>query len=699
VGVVTIDRMNGANKAQLDEFDESFQYSLAKTIQNNMLPTEMCTALKLDNHSTLVKSKRLRRFIYDLNRAALTWICDFNRINFLAPDCSSVPARLTRRQKLENFLHCRNRTTSKLWPKVIAVVWFICVIKVSFELYFNYIYHANNIKLQKLRAYLNSSTESFNLIHELNLNVDALQQEFEAKASEALRLLDRMGCSFVEWSFFQEAIWVLAYQTLMWYFYGPWAYHIEGWNWLTAKSVLDKNNEAETRFKLTLNQLRRFSADSRSFVQVKLEQFRSDLTCVLNESDDLMANRQFRLLAHEAIKRKEKYLRQRHEWTIKQLKTIALEGRLNPPNRTPQGRDKLALQFMFIFWSYTLYGHLIIAGGYISLILFFSSRGKYLKFTSYRDFISFFAGAMYIEVAFIAAILFVSLYTATICDQLQLQKHLKRLVEYMIDKNEIRRREILLMSCHPNSVRAHQQMETATAKNRTINNKQTTQQHSRPIEFEQYQGHARFQKECTCLAYKIESDLITIILQGRLSLETFALVKRPVCIVVRVMLIFAVTIPVVMCLHSPYYSPGLGIVSLYVSFSTNACCLLLLSSCGLLYRRTVKTFETFWSLVAQLSHLEMEPVVGSYLNLDSSVSLFIIRRTLADSQQSVIQQFLCRGFSMPITYTNLLKVFAWTLLFMMAGSIMTVRLFGEGLAAVMSDPFGLFKFMRTRSEN
>lgn len=657
----------------MDEFDEDFRECLERTILSDRLPDEICTALRLDNQSTIIKPNYLRKLIFKINQVSFGWLCDVMRLNLLADNPINF-TKLTMRQKLDRLLHDRTRKSCKFWPFVVFLVYFLCIIKISFEVYFQYNYDANMAKLKKLQELLVIAKERNRLLLDLQLDVYQLQRDFETRAREAYQTLELMGAAYRDWPFINQAVMLLCFQTSNWaILFSPCSY-VGDWVWLTAKAILDQDNERRTRFRITLDELHRFARDSWSFFRVKFAQSSRETTNPHEELDSLVEKVMDLKDRSLVRKRQSKEMNQQHYRTIGQLKMIALEGRLNALHRTPSGRDKLALANLLTVSFHPFYTNFVMVSFFNFLRIYFNAQGKRSESTTFKDTLGISCVWIFIEILILMGTFLCPIFVYTVYDLIEEIKHLKTLIMHVIVTNERRCRQVERIATRWNlrNIWDHQNLRASSA---------------RMLDCHPLHAHAH--------ARAIELDLLMVIIQCRIVMRSYALVKPPLTNIATMIIYFAISVPIGFCIHSAYFSPGLKLVTLSGSLASTSCCLCLLLPLGLLYTRIIRTNETIWSLVAQLSYFETVAPINKHLKLESSVALFTLRRHVTDMKFSM-DKYAIRWNTMPITYGNLIRILSWILLFMAAGSS-SVKIFGEGLGSIMNDPFYLFKFLKIDS--
>lgn len=680
----------------MEVFDPRFRKTLEEVVMSDRLPANMCHALKLDNNTRFIKSTSLREFIYKLSRSSLKWFCDFSRINLLNDSPRII--RPTFRQKLYLILNDQTRTTTKRWPSVLLTVYLMCMVFVMYNTYFIYIYDANKFKLQKLQAYLSDPYQRDRLINELHLDVGKLLSEFSHRAKEARKKLKQLSCPYLEFSYIATSSLMLLVQTLDWILGFPLRIRLGNSVWFSAKALLDQDNERQTRLELILGELEQFKLDCWSYFSVRHEKFYRDLA--INSLDlaqrehgsprpqSLKKKNTFDMVIDKVVWTEKQATKLHYKHTLRQLIVIALEGRLNSLNRTPSCRDKLALVYSITLLSILFYTHLFIIGLHYWSITYHARLGKPAEMDSYRSVFNFASVGVLFEMAYVMASFDVSLMVTTIYDHLGATGNLHTIIKQTIKLNERRCNEMLrLLRQTTNDDDDDVTDDDGSQYNpfaspfRTGQPKLVTGNY--PAESARRHHQAR----------GIELDLLTIVIHCRLLTKAFVMVKEPVGKIASLMIVYAISTPVVFCIHSAYFTYEVKLLSLSFSLAASMCILFILALLGCLYKRNIEVFGTVWSLVAQLSYFETLPGIRQQLQLDSGIALFSLRRQLAD-MQFAMDKLAIKWLTMPITYINLIRIFTWILIFMMAGSILSVRLFGEGLGSIMSDPFGLYNFAK-----
>lgn len=641
---------------------DSLEGALAEQLASCKLPADTCAALGLDSQPQFIRWPRLRKLIHRTNGNLLVWLSEFNRINLLGQPPSDIhPHQLPLRKKIDLILRDRTRTSSKRWPWIVLALYLLLVLYLIAYTTLNYIYDVNVAKLQKLQQHLSDAAERERLVHEVKLDVDKCARELKQKIEAAREILDLVGRPFIEWSFVLESLNVLLLQTVNWLIFFSVRNQFNKWTLMALKALVDLEDETRSWASLTLVQMDRFAMQSRQLAESSLLQLRRDLVWTLSRELQMQGTsdgeRQLRKRINRTLELGARRGRLQHELVMRQLRRVALEGRLNPLNRTPASRDKLALLSLVNIFSWYFYTQLVLLLVYYHMHSYYSARGKAPHLTKLQDISVAFVILVVVELGSVSGCFLCTIYAITVFDQLETLKYLGALIMEVIQRNE------------PKVVRMIDSSNLAADDEAEQTGEQLTQ--------------------------SIGPDLITVVVQCRLCLKAFAMAQGVVQQVASFMATFAVLLPVVFLVHGSYMPSELRQVIFWGCIAASFCCFGYLAPLGLLHKRRVGTFALIWSLVRQLSYLETVPTINKRLRLGSNVSLFILRGLLVDVREQ-LEIMAIKVFSLPVTYANLLLLFTYIVVFIMAGGFMTLHLFGDSLASIMSDPFRLYRFLRLK---
>lgn len=692
-------------------FGENFHRSLVDTVRSGQLPNDIGEIHENHHQSSGIKSERLREFIHRFNRITLTWMCQLCRVNFLGDYdlVTSRSKRLTARDKL-SLLRLdaigRSSTTKRKWPHVILAIYSLCVIVLLVNIYYQYKYNVNMAKLDKIDQ-LNATGE-LSLLHQYHhhyehqLDWHKLRHEFQQRAREAHTRLKWMGASHIEWAFIiQSILLVFIISTTNLYVLLPLNQRLNKWLLLGPRLILGADNEIKVRTRLIEEELNKFSINSLAMARWRMEQSSLCLAKISSSLANVNSSNSWVHLSDKALMISKKHIHELHRRTMHLLRTIALEGRLNPLNRTQAARDRLDRVCLQTIVSVTLLTDVVVIMRYRYLSKYFNLIGLHYELDSLLDFFN----AICIVFVFLIHSCMVIFWGVTLIitwfDQMETVRLLRVLILRVVRRNEQRLSRLLVLSsgmAQESDTSGALQSVTASRPMRIRH-----QSYARPtLSQAQILAHrtASFRRQHPQLIVdrirlrqEMDRDLLTLTIQCRLVTRTLELTKNPLSQFACAAVTFAVVMLVVFRLHGPYFHPGLRSVNIAISITCIACSFIFVTPHGRLHQQSILTFKELWNLVAQISLLETMPTINKWLQLDSSVAVFSLRRELADSKFRM-GRLACEVAGLSITRQNLTKAAFWALLFILSLSG-NINLFGEGFSDFMNDPFGLFHFAGT----
>lgn len=158
-----------------------------------------------------------------------------------------------------------------------------------------------------------------------------------------------MGATHIEWSFVNQSICLtLIISSINLYVIMPLSHELNGWNLFTPLLIMSPRSENQLRSRLILEQLRNFSANSLSYAKSKLERIADDFSGVAQDQFKFKRSINLTVIGGKVLSVLSRRLALNHQMTIRQLKTVALEGRLKPLNRSPACRDLLTIVCMWL---------------------------------------------------------------------------------------------------------------------------------------------------------------------------------------------------------------------------------------------------------------------------------------------------------------------------------------------------------------
>lgn len=675
---------------------DQFELALRDTIAAARLPADVCEWLQLNNDLKIIRPDWLRRLVLRFNSRSLAWLSLINRVDLLGPArserCFAPADPLAARTKFSLLLQQLQGDTvanvpargRKTWPWFVLAVYCAGLIWLTFCAYFHYVHDANIVRLEKLTAV--RQEESISRLQDVEL----VQRDIQSRADAARTMLKRLGASHIEWPFIMQIILAILAQTVNWLVVFPWRARRNRWLLLTALAILEPAEETQTRARLTLDELRRFESDSLLFGQAKLERAERDLAVILeaNGRDDTVSK--LDQLLHRVLALR---WHREHVFLVGQVKAIALAGRLNPLNRTRACRDWLALFQLVTTSTLYIYLHLLLALVYLGLRAHFGARNRNLHFDSWRDVLSSVNLVVLVEICAISAVFASSIYSSALFDQLVATTRTRSLIMSVVRSNARKFDELLqsAVNCRPGTKSSSLVTRRRQADSRRLLTtsvvlsgracaltKTTSHRSQRLANYDQ-------------LKQAMELDLVMVLIQYRLQLRAFELAKEPVRRVAEFGVNFAIVLPIVLFVHGAYFDWELRRIILCGASGTILCCMLALAPLALFHRRSLRTYESVWTLLGQLSHFEAWAQLSGHLEPSSSVALFQLRRLVSDSH-STREQLSFRVHWLLISYTNLIRLFTYILIFMLAGGVLTSRLLGDRFEDIAKDPLRLLKF-------
>jgi hypothetical protein len=659
-----------------DDFDDDFRAQLRNTVVDNRLSGDICTALQDDNRTPIIKNMRLRALVQRHNQVTYAFLCALNRMNLLDENDDITDGQTLERKLGGSRAGNGTRSQAKRWPQILLALFLLCILFLLPNVYYQYIYDINKVKLHKLNEHL-----AKNYAGQRPLNVtkaNELREDFVHRAEEAREVIGRLGASHCEWSFVTESI-VLIWtaSTMNLFVLIPLSCRRNGWPVLAPRAILDPKYESQLWVRLILDELQRFAAMSASFARFQLVQLERDLTNALNDrcgGSGKSKDAQLKLLSRRALQTVASRLERRHQSNIEQLKTSALEGRLNPMGRTPATRDKLALFYLLSLWLTAIYLELIVLGSYHHLKTSFSSTGIFVEVNGPQDAVYFFFMAFLLHLHVISSINMGLSNMATLMDQFESSRRLHTLIKYVIRTNEQKFRHSIAL--------------TRQERSRVQNATHGGCRYPTSVSAETRPGIA-----CTAAIDEIKLNVLMVSIQCRLAERVSELSRRPMNRVAHAGVLFAVLLLTIFRAHNPYYGEQLRSTSFRVSLACVICIFAYSVPLVIVHKQMVRTFSELWALVAQMSYFETFPDAKQHLKIDSMVGLFSMRRELADTRIRM-KRFAYSVVGIAMTGSNLIRIAFWVAIIMLSLSDNKIT-FSMGLSEFFSDPFGLFEFTRS----
>jgi hypothetical protein len=636
------------------------QLRLTAMATNNLLQDQIRLAHQDQRQSVFSKHPRLRAILRRLTRALLKWMGDFHRVNLLCDfSASSKSAGKSTSFRSRLVSRTSRRCSGKQWPYAILVLHIISVLMLPVNLYYQYEYDASKIKLQTLNRWL--------ITHNKSEPVDQLVDELQHRAQEARRALRSLGTTYLEWPFIFQCVTIFFLpQSILYMIFIPGVYQLSTVVLLAPGILLDSANESRITAQLVRLVLKQLIAQSEMFIWSKRyisAEFLSIKSCPTNGNDRLSQMMRNRIM----VELDERLTRQ-HEATIVRLQRLASKGRFNPLNRSPDSIDKLALACMvnmagsgFFFILFMLYAY------YFMVIA--NSGSSSVELNSAMNLIYGLNLLTMVAINYISALYSIALLTLMVLEQITAFEQLDKLLASVVEKNDLR--FVRLMSRLSQQDLSEPTHWSATA------------------DFDDNPNQTEPNPYVSEFGEQIEADLLTVFVQCRVAARKFELAKWPMNFIALLFSYYALLMPIIFGLHSPYFNQVLKHATLSLAIASGTVCLIFITPLAFLHYRCVKIFRSMWSLAAQLSRFELVPAIKRDQVISMSVASFTFRRELSDSRQTMAK-FACRLLWLPITYANLLRIIVWVLVISISLVEYSVggRLGGR-IANYLNDPFGL----------
>lgn len=584
-------------------------------------------------------------------------------------------------EKWRRFMQLK--TSPRLYFINVALLSYFSIFAIA-NLYFQYIYDINSVRLEHIRSQRSNSTLGDG-VH-LESNGDELAElEFESRARTAHSWLKFIGSAHLEWSFDTQIIY-LHFWTFAWILstIGP-VYmklnELDYFSWV--RWLFDATGECRYRAQMILIELdslkraiilsaqvrfhknRRLIKNFKSHRSGKLAGCRcnisgSSCTSVAKDGHVRFGNRAkiamirarmvFELDKVSQDESAASYMNETCRLAIKQLDHIALQGRLNPLNKSRAWLFKLALLMPILFSCLLTYAIFIIAWGYHYLAEVFASHNKRTEFISFWDYQEAFIQLYLVFVTFGCAIPTQALSLLIAYDQMVTVRKLKQLILKTIERSEIRYCRLVHMK-----------------------NLQLLDEASRKL--------------ASNLIEALEQDLLTIIVQYRLFIREYKLAMRQFTFNGILYLWAGLSMGVFGRSHGPYMIAEARPLSIYFGYVSLATCYTYLLPHCEVQKDCLVAYKLIYNLVSQA--IQFELLLPEIKSSTLKFSLMVLRCELIEPQQA-ISKFTLRILTLDVTYQTMLQLIVWVSLIVFPMLNYSSES-GDGLVDnFLKDPLGIF---------
>lgn len=394
---------------------------------------------------------------------------------------------------------CNKILCGKLWPRVIFASYVVFTIRViiSTWLQYDYDYHKfHYIRLHEARE------EGQTLVlaqygYGSNINLNLTESKLYDIIQTKVKTLKLFGAPYINCSFVVECLSIfLIILSLFAYLVPIVCFNRKfTFNFYYVREIIDWTKEQKDCLKLICLEIEKLIQSSRNYVD--------------NQMRDGIAS---------TVENEKNYYQQHikdHEFLVRQLKEMAVNGRLQPANRSSRWLERLVrvhLKVTIIFFMITLQNC-------ITLILFLPSfTGGNIE-TQLMDIIYLFEVCCLCLIMAISGSLYVPLTFISYIDQCWLVEGLDTMIKKCISKSVP-----LIDSC----LELAHVMQQDNVKSRAAN------------------------RIFECNRKRINANIIYVLIQWKIFVSQYQSLKSNFALVTFILLIFALSLPAVAHVHIPY---------------------------------------------------------------------------------------------------------------------------------------------------
>jgi predicted membrane protein len=569
----------------------------------------------------------------------------------------------------EKWAQFKKSRASPVFYRVVVILLVYSLAAAAFNIYFQYIYDFNRVKLERLKGRRGQQLSSLNRV--------------TTEAANARSWLKLLGAAHLEWPFAPQINYIeFGVLALAFTIIGPFYmrfHQLDYFSWL--RWLLNETQECKLYAERVLNELNRLESSMIMSMQVEFNEANETLDRVHRRAQ-LSRNPNDRTrLAHPGefsisggrvchadcpalatVKRLESdsnlnFISTQYKLVRLQLVELTSSGRLNPLNRSRAWLNMLAHFMCVSFAMQHLYCTSFLLVIYYYITKSFASVGKYVEFTSFRDILEATSMAYLFLLVYISMIIINCFSMITAYDQARAARKLTDFVRATIRRNELRFRK--LARCEYTGDLGQKSADFGNQETDTV---------IKSIK-------------------KLELDFLTIIMQYRLFTIEFELAMRPVRFYSLVYLYAALSMSLLVRSHGPYFHPKFKPFSVAMGYASLIPPLAYLLPICYTNQQCLLAYKTLHSLVAQSSYYESS-FRHNHWCFSLKFALSLIRRELANPEEA-LRRFTCRVLFLKVTYPTLLKITFWTLLIVTPMLAMDKKTEGF-LDRTLTDPFGIF---------
>ena len=637
-----------------------------------------------------------RRFNFELvnklNRTILKCFGEFCQLDMsVSHETNCQIHKRGSRERAHSDCQCGSANTKRKpsrWPRLVLIVFVYCCLRLSINIYYQYLYDYHRIRLEWAIFRLIESKSSL-ASEVLNLEVKFWQDHVHQSRTR----LKSLGAPHIGATIAAECIYI----TILMLGYSSYILGAIYFNFITpfdfylAWMMLDRPTEQRACNEMIRLEVERFVASSRNYCSIHLARAKA---CSNLERMALLME----------------HFRFRHKLLVGQFRMLAANGALRPLNRTPDWFDKLALAYCLfcigcIIWS--LFFDTV-------LYLLVPKLANFLIESQPMDLL---VNLELITIAFIivvAMIFYLSITMISCLDQIVLVRKLNRLLTDCICLNNYQFYARGAAGRQPPTDISHW---LATAKRTS----------SWPL-FNHCPGQT-LEPDCQSIERtEMNTNLVLAVLHYKIFIRQLKPIQRPVGFVSFVAIVLLLLHPVLVRIHVPYMESqnlqnNYYIVILIVAVFVNC----LVGPLCYINSRCLNLYKSLFSLLAHTLDVEQsnefqsasfassrssspsvsrttaaatttsqslhQPLPPACRPIYDPHTVWILRKEL-EHPDELILQFETKCLGLKMTYANLVRIYFWLGILVLSISVEPAQRWQGGgnqlLGRLLSDPLGFY---------
>lgn len=569
------------------------------------------------------------------------------------------------------------------WPNVVAALHFMSTALLSTGLYYHYVHDQFVFHLRRFSQA--QETGQYILMADY-ANSNVTREKLLRKVNETRPLVKAFGAPILEATYGSECAYLYALMLANLTYLNTWIYgrFVNSFNFYVVRLLLNRTEERRNFNRLICEQVNKYIQSSCNFTEAFIDR------CI-----QLNGLKRFRL-EHLNTGSELRRLLLDYKTTIRSLKQMALEGSLQPINRTD----------VWIDWLTELFGFACLGLKSIPLtfyvVAFTLVPVKYYNFKFQLEPMDLVAAGALTILWLLAALssgFYVALTIINCLDQTNMIEHLGREIRSCIDDNAQAFRDHFIgaggREAPEQEDRENQHIKTrksvATIDLKIKDNPKGKEEQQEEEEEDNGKADRLDKEETKQVVSGMNNRLLFVFMHYKIFVAQLRPIKSSFGFFCMSSLFVIFLLPIIGRLHLPYMSTNIKVLVIAMGLATLVVGNLCIAPICHLHLRCLKLYKCLCCLLAHLVDVASNSaeLSANSPRIYDQHTIWMVRKEL-NHPDRMANQFATKSFGLSFVYPNLIRINFWFSLIML--SILTdVRSDQEEvIGSLTSDPLGIF---------